>query len=588
MDKSKVIDYKGSRFVVGLDWKEFSASKPKIIKNKIKTTVARNKYDGFGVKISADKTKEQIGFSNKKNKGISSFAKVFANNSDFYGSLVICKISNKEYWTVSITEDGFIVTGQDSFYNEDDFVETVGDFLQIEGDKINVFVVEDYFDEVEELLVDYIEDTELQSFDVDVAIANGIKSTEVEQVYNASADNLKQLGMLGATAALAAVGYFYIYQENATYHEIVNEEYSQEFKSDYSKFVRGIKKKNKGKKASPTDTKSLIKQAKTDISEAHMTTYSNEEIFNEMDFLFNNFPLYLVEWELIDINYINTGSSESFRISYKRIPNSFGFKSQFEEEINKILTSGDFGKYQISYPDVKADTAFIDFSFKSNFRQAEIARLEKIAKDKAEEQNSNSKKKKKKKKKAEVLTNAEYKKKLEKVKKKIEQVEYDTMELGFFDKRFGSVLEDNEAMIYKYVSDGKKIFKEIAQNEKKNEVVVEEVDNFNYELLGGSRSGMLSMMQKHSYYTWSESSKAVVFPKVKRGLKTEEGFKPFARMFEFGVGVGGNIDVIGMSGLRTILLNDNILNKPYIIIKEINFNLNSEVWSIKGETYEKI
>ena len=24
------------------------------------------------------------------------------------------------------------------------------------------------------------------------------------------------------------------------------------------------------------------------------------------------------------------------------------------------------------------------------------------------------------------------------------------------------------------------------------------------------------------------------------------------------------------------------------LIKEINFNLNSEVWSIKGETYEKI
>tara|TARA_Y100001960_G_scaffold321323_1_gene395802 strand:- start:32335 stop:34083 length:1749 start_codon:yes stop_codon:yes gene_type:complete len=582
MDKSKVIDYKGSRFVVGLDWKEFSASKPKIIKNKIKTTVARNKYDGFGVKISTDKTKEQVGFSNKKNKGISSFAKVFANNSDFYGSLVICKISNQEYWTVSITEDGFIVTGQDSFYNEDDFVETVGDFLQIEGDKINVFVVEDYFDEVEELLVDYIEDTELQSFDVDVAIANGIKSTEVEQVYNASADNLKQLGMLGATAALAAVGYFYIYQENSTYHEIVNEEYSQAFKSDYAKFVRGIKKKNN--KSDLTDTKSLILNAKKEITEIHMTTYSNEDIFNELDFLFNSFPLYLVEWELVDINYINTGSSESFRVSYKRIPNSFGFKSQFEEEINKILTAGDFGNYQISYPDVKADTSFINFSFKPNFRQAEIARLEEIAKNKANKENP-----KKKKNNTETLTKEEYKSKLEKVKKSIEQVEYDTMELGFFDKRFGSALEDNEAMIQNYVSQGEKIFRDIAQSEKKDKVVVvEDFDNFDYKLLGGSRSGMLSMMQKHSYYAWTESSKSVVFPKIKRGIKTDEGFKPFARMFEFGVSVGGNIDVIGMSGLRTILLNDNILNKPYIIIKEINFNLNSEVWSIKGETYEKI
>jgi hypothetical protein len=583
MDKSKVIDYKGSRFVVGLDWKEFSASKPKIIKNKIKTTVARNKYDGFGVKISTDKTKEQIGFSNKKNKGISSFAKVFANNSDFYGSLVICKISNEEYWTVSITEDGFIVTGQDSFYNEDDFVETVGDFLQIEGDKINVFVVEDYFDEVEELLVDYIEDTELQSFDVDVAIANGIKSTEIEQVYNASVDNLKQLGMLGATAALAAVGYFYIYQESSTYHGIVNEEYSQVFKSDYSKFVRGMKKKNKT--VAPTDTKSLLLNAKKEISESHMTTYSNEDIFNNMDFLFNNFPLYLVEWELIDINYINTGKKEEFRIAYKRIPNSFGFKSQFEEEINKILKTGSFGEYQINYPDVKADTAFINFTFKPDFRKAEIARLEEIAKMKSEKTES---KKNKKQVEHENLTKEEYKKKLEKIKKRIEQVEYDTMELGFFDKRFGGTLEENEELISKYVRDGKKIFKEIEQNEKKKDVVVETKDDFNYDILGGSRSKMLSMMQKYSYYTWSESSKSIVYPKIKRGIKAEEGFKPFARMFEFGVGVGGNIDVIGMSGLRTILLNDNILNKPYIIIKEINFNLNSEVWSIKGETYEKI
>tara|TARA_Y100000588_G_scaffold341918_1_gene386310 strand:+ start:7270 stop:9012 length:1743 start_codon:yes stop_codon:yes gene_type:complete len=580
MDKSKVIDYKGSRFVVGLDWKEFSASKPKIIKNKIKTAVARNKYDGFGVRISTDKTKEQIGFSKRKNKGISSFAKVFANNADFYGSLVICKISNEEYWTVSITEDGFIVTGQDSFYNEDDFVETVGDFLQIEGDKINVFVVEDYFDEIEELLVDYIEDTELQSFDVDIAISNGIKSTEIEQVYNPSIDNLKQIGMLGATAALATVGYFYVYQESPMYNEIINEEYSQTFTSQYAKFIRGMKQTNV---KAPTDTKSLIKEAKKDITKSHMTTYSNEEIFNQMNYLFKNFPLYLVEWELIDINYINTGSAENFRISYNRIPNSFGFKSQFEEEIKKILATNDHGEYQITYPDIKADTAFITFTFKPDFRKLELAKIAEKEKTNIKAAKNEDNKKNK------SLTKEEYKQELEMIKNKIQEVEYQTMELGFFDKRFGSKLEDQSEKINSFVNQGQKIFKEIRNNEKKEKVVVvEEKDNFNYDLLGGSRSGMLSMMQKHSYYSWAENNKSVVYPKVKRGFKADAGFKPFARMFEFSVGVGGNIDVIGMSGLRTILLNDSILNKPYIIIKEINFNLNSEVWSIKGETYEKI
>ncbi len=566
MEKSKIIDYKGSQFVVGLEWREFSAPKSKIIKNKIRSAVTRYKYDGFGVRIVVDKTKEQLGFSNKKNKGTVSLAKLFASQEDFKNSLVILKLDNKEYWTVSITEDSMIVTGQDAFYNEEDFVETIGDFLQIEGDNVNVFIAEDNLEEIENLLIDYAEDIEFKTFDTDLVFSGSQKTNEIEMVYNSSIDNLKQLGMLSATVVLSAVGYLYVYQESDQYYKITEQEISQNFLMQYSKFLKDAKKGNK-----PVDTASLIDNAKKELIDIHTTTYSNEEIIIYMNKLFGDFPLYLVEWELVDLVFLNDGNNETFRMSYKRIPNSYGYKSQFEEEILKILKDSRYSKYNISYPDTKGDLAFLTFSFKDKVRPETLV----------EKEDSKNKKKKK----AKKSTTEDYKQKLTKIRKNIENIESSVYDFGFVDKRFGSALDEKEDEIRREVNKSNKIFKEIKQNNKKSKV--KENDDFDYSIIDGSRSDMLSMMQKYSYYSWKENSTAINYPKVKRSNRGSSNVS-FAKSYEFAVSVGSNIDVIGLKGLKDILLNDSLLNKPYIKISEITFNLNSEVWSIKGETYEKI
>lgn len=565
MEKSKIIDYKGSQFVVGLEWREFSAPKSKIIKNKIRSAVTRYKYDGFGVKIVVDKTKEQLGFSNKKNKGTVSLAKLFASQEDFKNSLVILKLDNKEYWTVSITEDSMIVTGQDAFYNEEDFVETIGDFLQIEGDNVNVFIAEDNLEEIEGLLIDYAEDIKFRTFDTDLVLSGNQKNNEIEMVYNSSIDNLKQLGLLSATVVLSAVGYLYVYQESDQYYKITEQEISQNFLMQYSKFLKEAKKGNK-----PVDTASLIDNAKQELINIHTTTYSNEDIIDSMNKLFGDFPLYLVEWELVDLVFLNDGRNETFRMSYKRIPNSYGYKSQFEEEILKILKSEKYNKYNISYPDTKGDLAFLTFSFKDKVEPKNLL-----------EDNNESKNKKVVKK----STTADYKQKLTKIRKNIENIESSVYDFGFVDKRFGSALEEKEDEIRREVNKANKIFKEIKQANKKSKT--QDTDNFDYSIISGSRSDMLSMMQKYSYYSWKENSTAINYPKVKRSNRGSSNVS-FAKSYEFAVSVGSNIDVIGLKGLKDILLNDSLLNKPYIKISEITFNLNSEVWSIKGETYEKI
>ncbi len=561
MDKSKVVNYQGREFAIGLNWKEISGSKPSILKNKIKELVHRGKYDGFGAKIDFDKTKIQVGFSNRKAKDIPSLALAFANQERYHGTLVLAKISDSEYWAVSITEEGFIVSGYDIIYNEDNFVETISEFLEFEDDSVSIFIAEDSEDDIKSLLSDSISDLDgIQIFDIDDLLSDISKSANIVQVYNPSVDTIKQLSTLALTVAAMVGGYFFVYKEDARYEEVTTGTISDGFRGKYSKF----KKTQKKSKKTNVDASSYVNVAKSELLNLRNTAYSNEDIVGFMEQIFDDFPLYLVEWELNDIHY-NGENNEYFSISYKRIEQSFGYREQFENEVSKLLKDKGYDRYRFSYPSNSGNIVEIRLAFKT--KAALNIGSDSFDKDELTERTS------------------QIQNELTEIAKEIAKIEEDAMEIGFYDKRYGEVLSDYEDQIIAQVRKGDKLFKEIKK--QKTDFDTQDI-SFDNTLIGGSRAEMLSTMQQYSYYSWKESQNPVKYPSNQgRGTK---GFTPsfFAQSYEFGVDVGSNIDVIGLSGLRTILLSDKLLNKPYIKIKDISFSLNNEVWSIKGETYEKL
>lgn len=561
MDKSKIVKYKGNDYAVGLIWKEINGEKPSVIRGRLRDTINRQKYDGFGVKIEAQKTKIQVGFSSKKAKGIRSLAHVFAGKDEFKGSIIIAKIKDDLFWTVGITQEGFITAGQDNLYSTSDFIDTIGGELQL-GDDVNLFIAEDCIDEVEDLLINSLDDIEVNSFDIDITLSGSLKASEIGSVYNKTIDTLMQGAVFAATGAALTLGYMYVYKENPLYNQIIDEEISESFMVKYGAHKKALKKK---KKSSNIDQAGMEVMAKTEILKSRNATYSNDDILNYIDDLFNMFSVYLVEWELESISFQNSANAEYFTIKYSRISDSYGFKQQLEDEISKIFEKKGIAKsqYSLGYGSSKGDVLLVNVQFKAAkefvLGQGEVNQDEFAAeKDKLN-------------------------KKLEKVKKTIGAYQDSAIDLGFFDKRFGGTLSDMETSIRMEVNKGNKIFKEIKKLNK--EFSTQEIE-FDESLIGGTRSEMLSMMQQYSYYSWSEASNSKQFPKVTS--RSKNPVPAYANAYEFVVNPGGNMDVLGLKGLKDIILNDKLLNKNYVKIKEVRFNLSNEVWEIKGETYEKI
>lgn len=561
MEKSKIVKYKGNEYVVGLTWKEINGEKPSVIRGTIRDTINRQKYDGFGTKIEAKKTKVQVGFSNKKAKGIASLAKIFALQSEFRDSIVIVKIEEDLFWTVGITDEGFIVAGQDSLYSTNDFIDTIGAELQL-GDDLKIFIAEDCLDEVSELLIESIEDLEVKAFDIDVTLGGNHKDKEIDLVYNKNIDTLMNIGMIAAFGVSATLGYSFIYKEDPLYEQIVNQDVSAAFYSKYGKFKKEMKKSRKRNAA--VNESNIEVLAKTEILQERNVTYTKEEIVQNIEKLFNLFSVYLVEWQLDSIKYQNVGG-EYFTIRYSRIDDSYGYKAQIEQEVVKILQKAGIpeSRYSLGYGSTSGDVLLVNIQFKEpkqfNLGQGELNKEEFETKK------------------------LEFAKELDTINKAIGNVENDTLELGFFDKRFGDKLEDNESLILSKVKKGKKIFKEIKEME--DAFSNQDID-FDDSLIGGSRANMLSMMQQYSYYSWSGGQKSRPFPKANARSKKE--VVSFARSYDFGVTPGNNMDVLGLKGLNDIVLNDKLLNKKHVKLKEVTFSLSNEFWEIKGETYEKI
>ena len=560
MKDYKLIQYKGFEFCTDLDWHEYNGQKS-AIKLKIQQEVKKHKGDAFGVKIDHVKELTQIGYAPKEYKGVPSLAKMFTNNKKFKSSLVIIKLSDDTFWMCGLNADGQIVVSTDKVYAKDEFVENFASYASIDNENLKIIIAEENDFEIQELLADELLEINVQTFDQDEFFSGSKKKMEVELVYNSSLEKIKQAGVLGAGAVALVSSYFFVYLEDPLYNEIINQEISAPFYSAKSSYDRFLKKQE-------SDLSNAYElRAKIEILSDHHTDYTNVEIYDGMKMLGNIFPWFLVEWELGDIKYSNSNGSV-FKVEYKRIESSYGNIPEIRSKIDKILAANNITDYTLQTLSPQGN----DISININLKKIEASGYDKL-KGNFDQSEINNKIR-------------ELEAKTKKSRSRIENLEFETTEFSFFDKRFGSALSDRVSEIEINVYAGKKAFDQMKKEGKKLEITEVEIDE---NIISGSRKDVLSMMQSNSYFAWKAAPRGKKFPSIEN-MNTKKGQEiPFyAQSINFEVGDAGNIDIMGHRGLRAMLVNKELLNKPYIKITECKINLNTEIWKVEGEYYEKI
>ena len=570
MSKNKIINFKGNDYNVGVDWILHDGNK-NIVRNKIKDTLKLKKYDGYGSKIDNDKKSIQIGYSNKDAKGTISLAKFLASKKEFSNSLVLLKFgdefSDERYWMCAITKDGFIENGSDSLYSKDDFVTAVNSYvtlLNISDDyKIMIPDVDTYH--MNEIVGDDLDGFKIMKFDADEALSGSTKGFTIDLVYSAKMETFRQITMLGLLGAVATSSYFFVYLENDLYHEIVGQKISSPYYDSKSAYTNFVKKQDKKL------AKSYKNEAKKEILKEQIKTYSNKEVHQYISDLSEMFPLFLVEWELTDVSYKNLKNEsgeyvENFSVFYSRISDSYGNTPQFKKYASNILKSNNINDYKFINTSKSVDKVEISLNFKDRpVFNIESENIQKNVKDNIKQ----------------------LEKELKSYTNEIDAIESDTVELSFFDKRFGGELNNKKNEIESLISSIQRIYKEMKKERSKLELEDVFIEP---EKISGRKVDVLSMMQSYSYYSWKSSNKSKFFPQPKKRLtrKNKETLNYYASSTNFEVSDASNIDIIGLDGLNTILTSEELLNKPYIKIQNVSLKIENEKWKIKGEYYEKL
>jgi len=420
MSNSKLIKFKGKEYSVALDWQDF-VGKKNVVRNKIKDSLKKKKHDGYGVKIEQDKNRVQVGFSNKEAKGVPSLAKFLASKEDFRNTLVLLNFDEDQFWMCGITKNGLIENGSDTLYDKEEFLIAVTGYVTLldDDEKFKILIADCDADLMESLIGDDISAFSVVVFDENEDLSGSSKLAEVEQVYNASVDLVKDIATVALLGAVLTSGYFFVFLEDPLYNQIVDSNISEAFYENKSGYESFLKKQNK-KLSNSYET-----VAKKEILEVHSSAYSNSELYNNIKDVSYAFPIYLVEWELENVSYNNI-NDEYFRVSYKRIANSYGNTPELKNNLDEIIKKNGFKDYSYHSPSNKGDRLFINIKFKNKKDLNLTANAN---------QNEINKKLKKLERELENLTSG------------IEELENDVMAFSFMEKRFGSSLEEKETEI---------------------------------------------------------------------------------------------------------------------------------------------
>jgi len=556
MKEIYTIDIEGTNYAVGLDWEEISIAKSSNFNNEVKA-LSKKKGRPFGCKLNQSNRK-QVGFAKSSNvKGLTVAACLISKYMK--DTLYIKKLNNVDHWACYIDPEGLVSNNKEGVFNESDLLDIIDELRVLgtltiscsESDKAEMFDEEDESD-FEFKVIEFKD------------IVSGLKKSNDDVVSSLYSETnyIKLAGTLSLALAITAGGYYYLFTEDQLYTEIVNQELSSPLSAKESKF----KKLVKANKATVLEDMSLNSGKKMLVEKVETNIYSKKEIADYMKAMYESFPVFLAEWQLDSIQFNKAENNKDIKFSavYRRIPDSLGFYNDIHKKATALAKEKLNPKNIVAYPgDLNNDIIIIDLYFKEPKKVEDELSEEEIQ--------SNIKKK-----------TSENEKKIDRLKDQISEVEFRvSQELGFFDKKFGSALEDAAAEIEDAVSKATKLYDELIKVYEESSKETIKVPESYYS---GSKRDFLNLIQEYSYYEWKDDKKPMTLPAPPTANKDQmQYFKPFAKVWQFTM----NSSDYSTQGIDSIGNAVDILNKTAIGIYTVNYKIENETWYIKGELYEK-
>jgi len=548
------------QLLISLQWKEKEGRSKRSILNEIKKE-AKESHNRFGYisdfkKISIeDKTGScQYLLMPSSNDSILLGSAIIS--SVFTDSVFIKKIDSdnledSRFWVCAIDIEGLI-------YEE-------GDKIIESGEELEVFVTE--MKSLYELkIVGCESDLNFLDITLDIKLDEDFlnsyldsKEYTIKELIKEKTVNKKYIiGTIGTVAII--VGTFLAFYEDQKFNDFENGVFSQDI-TPLSKNLNQFKKENnkKGRKVIYTQKQysNIGKKMFRDYYESSF--FDNKDIINNITYLDTILEPFAMEWKLSKMAF----EKNEFLIIYDRVPNSTGVFKDLDLYIDKVsqsnkiisispvalVSSGNRRVYKVSFGDNIKEKTYI---------ARKLAESSQISKDKIV---------------------ADLEKDAISIQNDINSTTMNIKDLNILERLFSDeVLIAHDNVLTK-ISKLRKIYKSINEEIKKEDEEVE----INANTYSGSELKYIEISQRDNLFQWSYPGKFNNFPNLKL-TKSNENLKDFAQSYK--VQIASIEDV----SAEIIYMEDalNLINKPYIQIKNVEIAMDTNKWSITSEVYEGI
>lgn len=566
--ENKYIVIKNKKVSIGLKWIKIEKQN-KLARERIAATYIKESGLNYGSLFDYKEDNiSLLALTDENNKNSAIGAQIIAEKIGYGIFFTEINVDEEEkdkrlFWFVAIDENGRVIPEMDLILSEDELASNVSQFQSI-YDEIKIFAPkkdqsvfpDDDFETV--ILEDFIENENIGKY--------AVKFLKKQTNYPLLATSIILLSVS------SYIGYEYIYKENPIINEIKNGILTESVLARVDE-KKNIQEKNKNNKnLSQEDYNELANKQINEIFDKQF--FNNEDIINNLALIRKIIPEYLVEWQLINIKY----EKNLFVFSYKRIDGSTGSYNEINLNIKNILSKKGY-KYEFlgNNDDLSLVSYVVYFESekeKEYFKKKAIEdRLESEKKDPTEH----------------VF------KEIENIKNEINNLEYSVTDLSWIDKRWGKEPNNIKDKIIEKVSliDNELIkIKKINESEKedlklKNLKIREDKKRYdNYLML------FLNKTQINQQYLFSTPVKISSLPyieeeknkkkKTKKSKKENIILRPLVDIYEFSI--SSKEYSIGLDQAYQAM---SIIDNKSIIYNNVNYDIKTNNWNIRGTMYEK-
>lgn len=543
--------------IVGLDWSDLEGKSKRQVAIELKKEAKEtNNHYGYFTELK-NKTSQYVLFPNSNDNvivGSAIIADVF-KDTVFIKKIDTGNINTTKYWVCVVDTDGLIFEDGDRIFEDEEDLELfVNDMVSLYEMKVVSFA--NSFDFSSTKIDHTLESDFFESYisDNNYKIKKLIRDTSINRKY--------LLG--GITGIMLSVGAFLLLYEDELYNDIVNEVVMEDFSimnKDLKKYQKSTKKEKKRKVFTQEEITKLGKKSFKNYYDSNF--FDNKEIINNILLLDNYLERYSMEWELTELVYDNN----KFILIYEKIKGSIGVFTDLDAYISDFSNGNDLFNIKPAELTESGNKRIYEVDFGENINK------KKFLARKLEEENRVSKK--------EIIEDLENK--VKKIKSDAVFISENVSELNIFQRIFTNDVLIAYEEIEMLIDKSKKVYDKINEEIKKEEppILIKEGS------LSGSELRYVEISQRDSLFLWSYPKSSLIFPDKKmlavKG-KNANTLKPFARSYKVEL---ASIEEISKG---SIYMEEalNYLNKPYIIIKSVEFSKEEDTWVINAEIFEKV